>query len=212
MKRPLDPIQGKNLAESKAALARHGVVIIRSVETDLEPAMMSAARNSISSSPEILDEMTDEQLDRFMDGLRKAAMKSAEDLQELYTRLLTQLGTEYIIDLVKELDGIEKLFTWDRVSRSVEPVNKRLTRKGFPPIRLSQAEDVSESLSAELEGKWPIAFERFRGLAVEAARQIGGEEPKKARPRSSGRKAPSKKAPSRQSVEKPKKSAAKRKR
>ena len=119
METALDPIVYKDLAEAKAALARHGIVIIRSIETDLEPAIMMEARNRIASSPQVLRTLDEEQLDALMEGLRKKAMKSAADLRKLYTRVLAQLGTEYVGDLVKELDGIATLFTWDRVAKSV---------------------------------------------------------------------------------------------
>jgi hypothetical protein len=177
MQRTIDPRQYKDLAESKAALARHGIVIIRSIELDLEPAIMSGARDSMASSPNALGEMNDEQLDEFMEGLRKAAMKSAKDLRALYIRLLAQLGTEYIGDLVKELDGIERLFTWERVLKSTEPVNKRLSKAGFRPIRLQHAQAVSESFAVELNERWPVAFDRFKGLACEAAKELGDERP-----------------------------------
>jgi hypothetical protein len=177
MQRTIDPRQYKDLAESKAALARHGIVIIRSIEMDLEPAIISAARDSMASSPNALGEMNDEQLDEFMEGLRKAAMKSAKDLRRLYIRLLAQLGTEYIGDLVKELDGIGKLFTWKRVLKSTETVNKHLSKAGFRPIRLSRAQAVSESFAVELNERWPVAFYRFKGLACEAAKELEGERP-----------------------------------
>jgi len=187
MQRTVDPRHYKDLAESKAALARHGIVIIRSIEMDLEPAIMSAARDSMASSPNALGGMDDEQLDEFMEGLRKAAMKSAKDLRGLYIRLLAQLGTEYIGDLVKELDGIGKLFTWERVLRSTEPVNKRLSKAGFRPIRLPRAQAVSESFAVELNERWPVAFDRFKGLACEAANELGGERPV-AKPKTKPRK------------------------
>jgi hypothetical protein len=177
MQRTIDPRQYKDLAESKAALARHGIVIIRSIEMDLEPAIMSAARDSMASSPNALGNMDDAQLDEFMEGLRKAAMKSAKDLRGLYIRLLAQLGTEYIGDLVKELDGIGRLFTWERVLKSTEPVNKRLSKAGFRPIRLSRAQAVSESFAVELNERWPVAFDRFKGLACEAAKELEDERP-----------------------------------
>ena len=182
MKMTLDPAQYQELVESKAALARHGVVIIRSVEYDLEPAIIAAAKNSIYSSPAILSDMADEELDEFMEGLRKVAMKSAAELRELYIRLIAQLGTEYLGDLVKELDGIEKLFTWDRISKSVEPVNRKLKKMGFEPVRLHSAGDVSEALALQLDGKWPEAFEEFKRLANEAAKRIEDKEVKRAKP------------------------------
>ena len=199
MNTSLDQVQYNALVEAKAALARHGIVIIRSIESDLEPAIMSAARDSISSSPAILNEMDEDELDRFMEGLRKAAMKSAKEIRELYIRLIAQLGTEYLGDLVKELDGIGKLFTWGRIAESVQPVNRKLAKKGFRQVKLAQAEEVSVSLALELEGKWPEAFDRFKRLATDAAKVLECEatrkqEPPKARtpPRkkpSSGKKA-----------------------
>ena len=194
----LDPAHYQELVESKAAVARHGVVIIRSVEYDLEPAIMSAAKSSISSSPAVLNEMADEELDVFMEDLRKAAMKSAADLHELYIRLIAQLGTEYIGDLVKELDGIEKLFTWERIAKSVEPVNRKLKKKGFRPIKLLQAEEVSQPLALQLDGKWPEAFDRFRRLAKAAVKHLEGDDAKKTRRTkgkgSSGKRSTTKKA------------------
>jgi acyl CoA:acetate/3-ketoacid CoA transferase alpha subunit len=62
----LDSILRKDVAEAKAALARHGIVIIRQLETDLEPAMIAEAKNSIVSSPEVLSGMSDEELDKLM--------------------------------------------------------------------------------------------------------------------------------------------------
>ncbi|MDH3365162.1 MAG: hypothetical protein OEM29_04060 [Thermoplasmata archaeon] len=178
MQKAIDPALYRDLSESKAALARHGIVIIRSIEADLGPAMISATRDSISASPEALSGMSDEELDEFMEGLRKTAMKSAKDLRVLYIRLLAQLGTEYIGDLVKELDGIEKLFTWERVSKSVDPINKRLAKAGFRPMRLPHAEAVSASFALELNERWPTAFDRFKGLACEAAKKLEGDRTK----------------------------------
>ena len=207
-----DPARLRDLIESKAALARHGIVIIRSVEEDLEPAIMSAARDSISSSPGILNEMTEDELDRYMEGLRKTALKSAGELRDLYTRLLAQLGTEYLGDLVMELDGIGKLFNWNRMAKSVEPVNRKLERKGFRPIRLSAPDEISESLALELEDKWPPAFERFKALAQDAAKQLEsrGKKPRKTSADTKSRRKP----PSESKKAKParKKSESKRKR
>ncbi len=208
MERSIDPRQYKELVESKAALARHGIVIIRSIETDLEPAIMSAARDSMASSPNVLSEMDDEQLDEFMEGLRKTAMKSTKDLRGLYTRLLAQLGTEYLGDLVKELDGIGGLFTWERVVKSAEPVNKRLSKAGFQPLRLTRAEAVSESFAVELNERWPAAFDRFKRLASEATKHLESEKrvaAPKTKPRKKG--TPRKKA---QTTGKKKSSAAKK--
>ena len=174
METALDPIMYKDLAEAKAALARHGIVIIRSIETDLEPAIMMEARNRIVSSPQVLRTLDEEQLDALMEGLRKKAMKSAADLRKLYTRVLAQLGTEYVGDLVKELDGIATLFTWDRVAKSVDGVNARLAKAGLEPIRLQDPEAVSESFALELNEKWPKSFATFRQLANDAAKQLEG--------------------------------------
>lgn len=168
----LDPILTKDLAEAKAALARHGIVIIRYVETDLEPAVMVEVKNSISSSPGVLRGMDEEEFDKLMEGLRKAAMKSSKDLVKLHTRLLAQLGTEHVEDLVKELDGINTLFTWKRVSKAVDPVNRKLVKAGFDAIHLSGAEAVSDAFALELNERWPIAFTRFKDLAREAAKKF----------------------------------------
>lgn len=176
-----DPILFKDLADAKAALTRHGIVIIRSVETDLEPAMMTAARDSIASSPATLKEMDEEELDRLMESLRKAAMKSSGDLAELYTRLLSQIGTEDIVELVKELEGIRKLFTWDRMVKAADPLNRRLKKAGFDRLEMSAPSCVSESFRLELEERLPSAFSRFRDLARAAAKEIG-PPPKPKRP------------------------------
>lgn len=167
----LDPIRTKDLAEAKAALARHGIVIIRYVETDLEPAVMTEVKNSISSSPGVLRRMDEEEFDKLMESLRKAAMKSSKDLVRLHTRLLAQLGTEHVEDLVKELDGINTLFTWKRVSKAIDPVNRKLVKAGFDAIHLSGAEAVSDAFALELNERWPVAFGRFRDLAREAAKK-----------------------------------------
>jgi hypothetical protein len=168
----LEPILYKDLTEAKAALARHGIVIIRFVETDLEPAIMTGVKDSISSSPGILKDMDEQELDRLMEALRRAAMRSSRDLVKLYTQLLAQLGTEYIGDLVKELEGIGKLFTWERVSKAVDPVNRKLAKVGFEAVDLQRAEAISEAFAVELNEKWPAAFVRFRDLAKQAARRL----------------------------------------
>lgn len=168
-----DPILYKDLADAKAALTRHGIVIVRSVEADLEPTLIVAARDAIASSPAVLNEMDEEELDRLMESLRKAAMKSSNDLARLYTRLLAQIGTENIVDLVKELDGIRKLFTWDRIAKSADPLNRRLKRAGFDDLEIEGPSRVSESFRVELDEKWPAAFSRFRELAKTAAKGTG---------------------------------------
>lgn len=176
-----DPLVYKDLAEAKAALARHGIVIIRSLETDLVPAVMSEVKDMLSSSPALLGDLDEEELDKLMESLRKTAYRSSKDLVTMYTQLLAQLGTEHLGDLVKELDGIESLFTWERVSRAVEPVNRKLAKAGFEEIHLPSADAVSESFAVELTEKWPVAFTRFRGLSKEALKQLG-PPPKKAAP------------------------------
>lgn len=198
METVLDPIKYKDLAEAKAALARHGIVIIRSIETDLEPAIMVEARNRIASSPHVLKEFDDEQLDALMEDLRKKAMRSTANLRKLYTRVLAQLGTEYIGDLVKELDGISALFTWERIEKSLDNVNARLTKAGFDPIQLDGPETLSESFALELSEKWPSSFARFRQLASDAAMLLEGTETagpgKEGEAKKRPRKAPGKKA------------------
>jgi hypothetical protein len=187
----LDAALKKEVGEAKAALARHGIVIMRGVESELEPAVMVAARDSLASSPGKLRGMSDEDLDEFMAKLRKAAVRSAKDLSELHTHLLAKLGTEYIGDLVKELDGIDQIFRWERIAKAMAPVDALLEEKGFRPVSLSGPRDVSESLAVELDEKWPAAFKRFKELAEEASRRLGEEAqgPKAARPkRKSGRK------------------------
>ena len=180
----LNPLLYKDLVEAKAALARHGIVLIRFVETDLEPAIMTGVKDSITSSPGVLKDMDEQELNKLMEGLRKTAMRSSTDLAKLYTQLLAQLGTEYIGDLVKELDGIGKLFTWERVEKATDPVNRKLGKAGFEAIDLRGAEAVSEAFAVELNERWPAAFVRFRDLARQAAKELGA---------SPGRPAPAKK-------------------
>ena len=172
----LDPGLLRDLVEAKAAVARHGIVIIRTIETELEPALMAEAKSSMASSPRKLAQLDEDELDKFTDSLRKAAMKSAGELKELHIRLLAKLGTEYIGDLVKELEGIGELFRWVRISKTIEPVNQKLADKGFAPIELSGPEAISESFAVELQEKWPPAFERFKALADEAAKRIAEQE------------------------------------
>jgi hypothetical protein len=172
----LDPALLKDLTEAKAALARHGIVIIRTVETQLEPAIVAEVKDSLASSPRRLAQMKESDLDELMERVRETAMKSAEELKDLYTRLLAKLGTEYIVELVKELDGIDQLFKWDRIAKSVEPVNRLLDEKGFGPIQLSGPEDLSDGFKLELEERWNTSFVRFKLLAEQAAEQIKHEE------------------------------------
>jgi len=186
----LDPVLHKDLGEAKAALARHGIVILRGVETELEPAIMVAVRDSMASSPAKLKAMNDDQLDKFMEKARGAVSKSAKDLSVVQTHLLAKLGTEYIVDLVGELDGIDQLFRWERISRVSEKVDEALRDKGFRPVSLSGPGDVSDAFALELEEKWPSAFKRFRTLAEEAANALRerDEEEAPTRPKQAKRK------------------------
>jgi hypothetical protein len=174
----LDPILMKDLAESKAALARHGIVIMRSVENLLEPAMMAQVKDSMASSPEVLDGLRDDELDDLMKDIRATAIRSARKLAGLYTRLLAKLGTEFVVDLAKEVRGIKGLFVWDRVAREVDPVNKKLEKAGFRPITLPGPESLSASFAVELTTKWPVAFDRFSGLVRQAASAIEEDQKK----------------------------------
>lgn len=178
----LDPGLLKDLTEAKADVARHGIVIIRTIEAELEPAIMAAVKDSMESSPRKLEQMKEDDLDELLGKLRKSAMDSAKELRDLYIRLLGKLGTEYIGDLVKELDGIGELFRWDRISLAAEPVNEMLAAKGFRPLDLRGPVDVSESFKLELEDKWAPAFDRFKELAERTAELL--EESESSAPRS----------------------------
>jgi len=187
----LDPGLLKELTEAKGDLARHGVVIVRTVEKELEPAIMAAVKESLEASPKKLEGMKEGDLDELLGELRKAAMVSAKELAGMYVRLLGKLGTEYIGDLVKELEGIDQLFRWERISQAAKPVDDILDKKGFGPVDLRGPSDVSESFKLELEGKWAPAFERFKALADRTAEQLGKKgmsEPLPARERKSARK------------------------
>lgn len=172
----LDPVLLKDLAEAKAALARHGIVIIRGVEVDLEPAIMSEVKNSMASSPRRLAQLKEEELDRYVESMRKAAMAAAHELKDLYTRLLAKLGTEFLGELVKELEGIDQLFKWERISRSVQPVNDILESKGFRPVELAGPEVLTDAFKVELEARWVAAFTRFKLLAEQVAEEIKRQE------------------------------------
>ncbi|MCJ7562534.1 MAG: hypothetical protein MUO84_05955, partial [Thermoplasmata archaeon] len=126
-----DPILVKNLRDAKAALARHGIVILRTIQSELEPAILVKVRDSMASSQGRLNRMSDEDLDEFMGEVRKAATKAATELATLHTHLLTKLGSEYVVDLVKELDGINQLFRWERIAKVADPVSVLLVSKGF---------------------------------------------------------------------------------
>jgi hypothetical protein len=168
----LDPLLVKELGEAKAALARHGIVILRGVERELEPAIMVSVRDSLASSPGRLREMDDEELDALMEKTRKAVMRSAKELSKTQTRLLAKLGTEYVGDLANELDAIGQAFKWERIAKTAEVADRSLTEKGFGHVTLGGPGDVSEAFALELEEKWPQAFERFRGLVKDAAKKL----------------------------------------
>ena len=172
----LDPGLLRDLKDAKADLAKHGVVIVRTIETDLEPAIMAQVKSLMASSPKRMAQMGEDELDGFLEKLRKTSERSARQLKDLYVRLLTKLGTEFIGDLIKELDGIEQLMKWDRIAKTVEPVNEKLAEKGFGPIELSGADSISESFQVQVEQKWPASFERFKVLVTEAAAQIAKSE------------------------------------
>lgn len=178
MEGPLDPVFAKELGEAKAALARHGIVILRSVETDMEPAIMVAVRNSLASSPSKLRKLSEEELDELLTKARKKAIRSAKELASLHVQLLAKLGTEYIGDVLKELDGIDQLFRWERISKVAEPVSAMIEKEGFNPVSLSGPEDVSDAFRMELQEKWPPALERFRALAEKAVQHLAEAEPK----------------------------------
>ncbi len=163
----------KELTEAKGDLARHGVVIVRTVETELEPAIMAAVKDSLEASPRKLEAMKEDELDELLAKMRKAAMGSAKELAGLYVRLLGKLGTEYIGDLVKELEGIGQLFKWERISQAAGPVDDILKKEGFEPTDMREPSVISESFKLELESKWAPAFWRFKALADKTAEQLG---------------------------------------
>ncbi len=186
MAQSLDPGLLKDLTEAKADVARRGIVIIRTIETGLEPAIMAAVKDAMESSPEKLEQMEEGDLDRLLERLRASAMDSAKDLRDLYVRLLARFGTEYVGDLVKDLEGIGELFRWDRISRAADPVNRILASEGFGACDIRGPAGVSESFRIELEEKWAQSFARFRGLAEKIADQLSesakpGPAPKRAR-------------------------------
>lgn len=189
MTQHLDPALVRDLTEAKAALARHGIVIIRSIETELEPVVMAAAKESMAASPGVLAKMEDDDLDAIVESLRKKAMKSTGEMKGRYTHLLAKLGTDYIGDLVKELDGINELFTWDRVSKAAtSDISDLLREKGFGPLDKMSPEDVSENFAVELTSKWPEAFKRFQVLADQAA-EVLAEQRAQAPPKPKDKKA-----------------------
>ncbi len=172
----IDPALAKGLIESEGDVARHGVVIIRTIETELAPAIMAAARNSIESTPRRLSKLSEDDLDDLMQSLRKAATKSAKDLRKLYTRVLSKLGNEDILELEKDLEGIGELIGWKRISEAAEPVNIILEQHGFQRTSLAGPEDVADNLAVELNEKWKASFSRFRGAVTSLAEEIRKEE------------------------------------
>lgn len=173
----LDPGLTRDLTQARAALEVHGIVIMRGIENELEPAIMAEVKDSLSSSSKKLSALEDEELDRMLTGIRKTAMKSVRELRALYVRLLTRLGTGPFTELVDELDGIDQLFRWERVSKAVEPVNEALEKRGFRGIELAGPGDLSDGFQAELE-RWRPAFARFKKLAEQAAEQIRWQDEK----------------------------------
>ncbi len=182
----IDPGLVRDLQDAKAALARHGIVIIRAIENDLEPAMIMGAKSSIASKPDRLKELGESDLDSLLDELHSISKDSVDELSKLYVRLLAKLGEEYVGDLAKELDGIGELFTWDRIARSTASMNSRLKEAGFPSAELEGPENLSESFALELNERWPPAFSRFKGLVDEASRQLEAAE--KLRPKADSKK------------------------
>ncbi|HJX04802.1 MAG TPA: hypothetical protein VJ489_03190 [Thermoplasmata archaeon] len=181
----LDPGLLRDLTEAKADLARHGIVIVRTIETELEPAIMSQVKALLASSPKRMSQLEEDELDAFLEKLRKTSEKSVRQLRDLYVRLLAKLGTEFLGDLAKELDGIEQLIKWERIAKTVEPVNGKLSEEGFGPIELVGADSISDSFQVELEQKWPASFERFKVLVKDAAAQLArieATEDERARP------------------------------
>lgn len=188
----LSPGMERDLVAARAALARHGVVIIRTIETELEPAVMAAVRRVMASSGRKLSKLDDDALDKLMDDARDAVRGSAEDLQKLYTRLLAKLGTEDVRELLPELEGIGQLFRWERVMRASEAVNPLLTSMGLQPVELTGPEDLSDAFKVELEERWPDAFARLMSTADAAAKELA-EGAGKAEVREAGRAAKRKK-------------------
>ncbi len=175
----------KTLVEAEGDVARHGIVIIRTIETDLVPSIMAAARDAIESSPRTLAKLSEDDLDGLMQSLRKAATKSAKELSKLYTRVLKRLGNEDIIELERDLEGIDQLFKWQRIQQAIEPANAVLEEHGFPPLVLNGPDDVADNLALELDEKWEAAFSRFAEAASRMAEEARSKE---SQPRPSGRK------------------------
>ncbi len=172
MPESLSPGLEKELIAARAALTTHGVVIIRTIETELEPAVMAAVRRTIASSSRELSKLDDRALDKLMDDARKAIGKSVTDLERLYTRLLAKLGNEDILELASELEGIDQLFKWERILRATDGVEAVLAEMGFGPADLSGPDDLSDAFKVELTERWPMALGRLRELAAEARDEL----------------------------------------
>jgi hypothetical protein len=179
-----DAVLRKDLAEARAAVARHGIVIVRAIEEDLVPATMAAVRDSLSSSPERLEEMDEKELDHFVDDLRKTATKEAFGLRDVLVRVLADIGVQGPRELAGTVDGSTQLFGWDRIARTGERVNEKLVKRGFQPLQLSGPGDVSESFEIELVERWPAAMKTFKDIVVSLSeRPPVGESEKAAAPR-----------------------------
>lgn len=189
----LDPGLVKDLAEARAAIARHGIVIARAIETDLVPAIMAEARASMESSPRKLAAIEEDDLDRILDKVRKASTKSADQLREVYIRWLTKLGAGSPSDVVDDLEGVGQLFKWERISEAAKPATELLREHGFRGIELTGPEDLSDSLKLELEERWPPAFDRLRQLIEKAAEESKRSENEEAAESKAPRKKPAKK-------------------
>lgn len=172
MSAELSPGLERDLVAARAALARHGVVIIRTIESELEPAVMAAVRGVMASSRSSLSKLDEDALDQLMEDARKAVRDSSEELQRLYTRLLAKLGADDVRELIPELEGMDQLFRWDRVLRASEAVNPVLASKGFPPAELSGPEELSDAFKLELEERWPAAIAQFRTIVEAAAKEL----------------------------------------
>jgi hypothetical protein len=186
MSSELSPGLERDLVAARAALARHGVVIIRTIESELEPAVMAAVRGAIASSGKNLSALDEDALDRLMDDARKAVRDSSEDLQRLYTRLLAKLGVEDVRELLPELEGMDQLFRWDRVLQVSQAVNPVLAGRGLSSVELAGPEELSDAFKVELEERWPAAFAQFRTTAEAAAKELAGRAEKPG-PRESAR-------------------------
>lgn len=176
----LDAVLRKDLAEAKAAVARHGIVLVRAIEKDLVPAMMAAVRDSLSSSPERLEEMDEKELDRVVDDLRKTATKEALGLRDMLVRVLADIGVQDPRELAGTVDGSAQLFGWDRIARTGERVSEKLVKRGFQPMRFPGPGDVSESFEIELVERWPAAMKTLKDIAVSLSKSPPVGESEKA--------------------------------